>query len=126
MEYCAQAITELARHISEGLRQSDTAARLGGDEFGVILAQTAERTGASLVMKRLLRRIEKPFLSEGMELRLRASGGLALFPEDGREIDVLLEQADHAMYVEKRLRKQFKYVSSFNNPTNQRSSRLST
>ena len=99
-------LKEVARRITLGLRQSDTAARLGGDEFGLILTRVNERSGALLVMKRLLERIEEPFVFEGTELTLGVSAGLSVFPDDGKEIDVLLEQADKWMYEEKRLRKQ--------------------
>lgn len=99
------ALKELARRIKEALRQADTAARLGGDEFGIILTQLEHRSGAMLAAQRLVERIERPFLFEHHKLTLAASIGLAFFPDDGEQMDSLLEQADQSMYAEKRLRK---------------------
>lgn len=99
------ALKELVRRIMDVLRQSDTVARLGGDEFGVILTQIDHPSGAMLAAKRLAERIESPFLFERHNLTLAASIGQALFPDDGEQMDVLLEKADQAMYAEKRLRK---------------------
>jgi diguanylate cyclase (GGDEF) domain len=99
------ALKELVRRIMDVSRQSDTVARLGGDEFGIILTQIDHRAGAMLAAKRLVERIESPFLFEHHKLTLAASIGQALFPDDGEQMDVLLEKADQSMYAEKRLRK---------------------
>jgi diguanylate cyclase (GGDEF)-like protein len=99
------ALKELVRRIMGVLRQSDTVARLGGDEFGIILTHIDHPSGAMLAAKRLAERIESPFLFERHELSLAASIGRSLFPDDGEQMDVLLEKADQSMYAEKRLRK---------------------
>lgn len=100
------SLKELVRRIKNGLRRSDTVARLGGDEFGVILPQVDHPAGTTLAAKRLLEQIESPFLFEQHKLTLAASIGQSLFPDDGEQMDVLLEKADQSMYSEKRLRKQ--------------------
>lgn len=100
------SLQELVRRIKDVLRQSDTVARLGGDEFGVILPQIDHPSGTMLAAQRLIEQIEAPFQFERQTLTLAASIGLSAFPDDGEQIDVLLEKADQAMYAEKRLRKQ--------------------
>jgi diguanylate cyclase (GGDEF)-like protein len=105
------ALRELGQRIVGALRQADTAARLGGDEFAVIMAKVSNSEGASLVAKRLTERIEQPFRFEGRELRLAASVGIALFPDDSEELEPLLETADRNMYVSKRDRKQQSLVN---------------
>ncbi len=98
------AIKALAVRLTHGLRQSDTAARLGGDEFGLIVTRLTDRSAVLLVIKRLLARINDPFVFEDRELPLAVSVGLALYPDDGDEIEVLLEKADQSMYADKRSR----------------------
>lgn len=99
------ALQEFAHRVKDGLRQTDTVARLGGDEFGVILLQINHRSDAALAVGRMVERIEPPFLYESHKLTLAASIGMSLFPEDGEQMDSLVEKADRAMYEEKRLRK---------------------
>lgn len=108
---------ELVQRIKRVLRQSDTVARLGGDEFGVILPQIDHPIGTTLAAKRLVEQIELPFQFEHHNLTLAASLGLSVFPDDGEQIDVLLEKADQSMYVEKRLRKQRQTRASGNGQT---------
>jgi diguanylate cyclase (GGDEF)-like protein len=99
------AIKELAVRITHGLRQADTAARLGGDEFGLIITRLTDRSAVMLVIKRLLARINDPFVFEDRLLPLAVSVGLALYPDDGDEIEVLVEKADQSMYADKRSRR---------------------
>jgi diguanylate cyclase (GGDEF)-like protein len=100
-----EALKELARRLSADARQSDTAARLGGDEFGLVLSFVADRQGALHACRRISEQIEKPFTYEDRPLRLGASIGVAVYPDDGDQPDVLLEVADQAMYAAKRERK---------------------
>jgi diguanylate cyclase (GGDEF)-like protein len=100
-----EALKELARRLSADARQSDTAARLGGDEFALVLSSVADRQGAHLASRRIAERIEKPFTYENRPLGLGASIGVAVYPDDGDQPDMLLEVADQAMYAAKRQRK---------------------
>lgn len=100
------AIKELAARIKDASRQADTAARIGGDEFGVILFRVDNREGAELASHRFSQRIASPFLFEQRALALNASIGLVVFPDDGTEMDALLEKADQSMYEVKRRRKE--------------------
>ena len=99
------AIRETGQRISKVSRQSDTVAQLGGDEFAVIAADVNGRDNVTRHADRLANEIRKPFSFEGKELALDASIGLALFPDDGIELDTLIEKADQAMYAIKRTRK---------------------
>lgn len=99
------AIIEVARRAQAVARDSDTVARLGGDEYGVILAEVADRPGAERTAERIAEALARPFTFEDQPLPLRASIGVALYPEDAREMDDLLEKADRAMYRVKRARK---------------------
>src|SRR6185295_4839927 len=82
-------------------RPIDTVARLGGDEFAILLpgddAAKAER-----VAKALLHALEMPMTPEGHVVDVRASIGIAIYPEHGSERSTLLRHADAAMYAAKR------------------------
>lgn len=99
------AIVEAARRIALHARASDTIARLGGDEFGILLVSANDRNQARLVASRISERCAEPFAFESLTLRMGASIGAALFPDDADTLEALLEVADHAMYAEKRERK---------------------
>ncbi|RNF85240.1 sensor domain-containing diguanylate cyclase [Montanilutibacter psychrotolerans] len=96
------AIREIAQRIRQVTRGSDTVARLGGDEFGVILCYVDDHEGALAHAQRLAEQICQPFEFEQEIIALDASIGVAVFPEDGQEIDALLDQADQSMYATKR------------------------
>ena len=98
-------IAEFANRIKGAARLSDTVARLSGDEFGVILMPVDLPEGVGAAMQRLTHEIEPPFLFEGKTYQLRASIGAAHYPEEGEDINRLIELADHRMYVVKRERK---------------------
>jgi diguanylate cyclase (GGDEF)-like protein/PAS domain S-box-containing protein len=87
-----------AARLRLNLRETDTIARLGGDEFAVVLPGAPSARDGELVAAKLLNALTEPVMFEGHALRVRASIGLALFPEDGTDADALLRRADEAMY----------------------------
>ena len=80
------------------LREGDTLARLGGDEFTAILPVISHPGAASNVAKKFLACYAKPLNIDGQELRITASIGISIFPNDGEDADSLLDRADIAMY----------------------------
>jgi diguanylate cyclase (GGDEF)-like protein len=96
------AIKALAARIKEASRTADTVARVGGDEFGVILNSIDDRHGAQTHLTRLVEHIAQPFEFEDKSIPLDASVGLAVYPNDGSDLNRLLDVADHAMYEAKR------------------------
>lgn len=99
------AIREFALRLASGARRSDTVARLGGDEFGVVLSPTASTDGLHASTSRLVQQVRGPLMVEGCQIDLGASFGAALYPDDGSDIETLLDKADQAMYAVKRERK---------------------
>ncbi len=83
------------------LRASDVVARLGGDEFIILLPEIAQAEDATTVAKKLLTALRKPFRIEGREIFTSASIGISLYPEDGDEAEILMKNADQAMYCVK-------------------------
>lgn len=98
------AIRETALRISRIPRRSDIVARLGGDEFGVILSEIESRTDLIAIVERISQETDQPFRFEGRTLHLTASIGHARYPDDGTDVDSLLEVADRSMYQMKRSR----------------------
>jgi diguanylate cyclase (GGDEF)-like protein/PAS domain S-box-containing protein len=80
------------------LRQSDTVARQGGDEFIILIPDVYCPDGPEETAQRLLEGFHQPFLVAGQPINVSLSIGAAVFPEDSRDIGVLLRQADAAMY----------------------------
>ncbi|MET0681271.1 MAG: EAL domain-containing protein, partial [Burkholderiales bacterium] len=93
-----QILKEVAARLTRTLRAGDTVARLGGDEFVVVLQEVRDPGDAGVVAQNLLRELGPPYLVEGRELHLSASAGITLYPDDGRDADVLMKNADVAMY----------------------------
>jgi diguanylate cyclase (GGDEF)-like protein len=82
-------------------RRTDTLARLGGDEFAILLPGD-DAVAAESVAKAIQHALEMPMIPEGHHLTVRASIGLAVYPEHGDERSVLMRHADAAMYAAKR------------------------
>ncbi|GGY67599.1 putative bifunctional diguanylate cyclase/phosphodiesterase [Marinobacter zhanjiangensis] len=93
-------LTKVAERISTSVRAMDTVARLGGDEFTVILKETG-REGAKEAARALLSSLEQAFDVDSHRVSISGSIGLTLFPDDGKDVDQLMHNADQAMYAAK-------------------------
>ncbi len=93
-------LQQVAMRMRVTVREYDTVARLGGDEFAVLI-EDLEKDRPEDVAERVLRRIRLPIIVGDLELRVGASGGLAVFPYAAETIDALVRCADKAMYKAK-------------------------
>jgi diguanylate cyclase (GGDEF)-like protein/PAS domain S-box-containing protein len=98
-------LQEFARRLEHGMREADTVARLGGDEFVVLIEDVQRDEDAHAVAEKITLAIGQPIAIDGCTLHVRASMGIALYPDDGSDEDTLLGSADHAMYLEKGIRR---------------------
>jgi len=93
-----QLLTLLAQRLADHTRPQDAVARLGGDEFGLILSEVGD---AEEVLRRLRDVIEREVEVSGLPLSVESSIGYVISPDDGIDVDDLLQHADVAMYVAK-------------------------
>ena len=96
-----ELLKQVANRLRSCLREGDTVARLGGDEFIVLLPNINSDDIARLVAKKLEDAIKQPFFVDGNELFLTGSIGISMFPENGETADLLIKNADTAMYYTK-------------------------
>jgi diguanylate cyclase (GGDEF)-like protein len=90
----------LAQRMLNGIRASDTIARIGGDEFSVILV-SVELVLAEAIAKKMIEMITPLIEIDGHSLKVGASVGLAIYPQDGHNAELLMQHADVAMYYAK-------------------------
>jgi diguanylate cyclase (GGDEF)-like protein len=97
---------ELLRAVAERLgtfvREEDTLARFGGDEFILLITGIASERDVATVSKKILETIRAPFHLDGRELSITLSVGVSVFPTDGQTPEILVRNADVAMYRSKR------------------------
>ena len=91
-----------ARRLQACVRQSDTVCRQGGDEFVVLLAEVEVIGDAALTATKLIEAMAEPYLIDGHRLYVTVSIGVSIFPDDGRDIEALVRNADTAMYHAKK------------------------
>lgn len=93
-------LVEIAKRLKQLVREEDTLSRQGGDEF-ILLLPGVSADGAAHVAKKLLVAVEQPIGIKEHELTITASIGIALFPDDGLNMEELFKRADAAMYLAK-------------------------
>lgn len=99
-----QLLKAVAERLQSGFRAVDTVARLGGDEFVLILYDQSNEELISQETERINEVFSAPFYIDGHEIFVSYSAGFSLYPQDGRNAEVLLMNADVAMYRAKEQR----------------------
>lgn len=88
----------VAKRLQSVVREGDTVARIGGDEFVILLLNIQTDDAAAKVARKIITTIAEPFELAEHELSASVSIGISLYPNDSDDIDVLLKNADKAMY----------------------------
>jgi diguanylate cyclase (GGDEF)-like protein len=106
-------LCKLAKRLQKSTREGDTLGRMGGDEFVVLIESYQDETQLLEVARKVLETVAQPFRFRGTTHHVTASIGIATYPQDGREAQQLMKNADTAMYDAKRQGKnQFRFHSS--------------
>jgi diguanylate cyclase len=92
----------VAGRLASTVRAADSVGRHGGDEFLILLTEVATLADAASIADKLLSALSAPSLVGQHVLRLAASIGIALYPDDGIDTQTLIASADDAMYHAKR------------------------
>ena len=96
-----KVLKEAAKILTAQLRSTDLIARIGGDEFVILLVHPCDRAGVAVSGERIIKALAQPIRIDGVEIKVGASIGAALFPEDGDTVEALLKKADNALYAAK-------------------------
>lgn len=98
-----EVLRNVSKRLQSIIRDDDTLVRLGGDEFVIIINDIKSEEHLIKFSKKILSLFKERFKIFDHELILSTSVGIAIFPKDGKNIDLLLRNADIAMYHAKEL-----------------------
>ena len=93
-----QLLRSVADRLATCVRASDTICRQGGDEFVILLAEIEQPQDAAHIAEKLRDAFAAPLLIGGHELHVTLSIGISVYPDDGLTVDIVMQNADTAMY----------------------------
>nr|MEE4266567.1 EAL domain-containing protein [Candidatus Krumholzibacteria bacterium] len=112
-------LQQIASRLNSCIRRGDTLSRLGGDEFVLLLPNIADAREAATVARKIQQSLVPAFDLGGHQVYSRASIGIAVYPEDGTDVQTLLKHADTAMYAAKNAgRNRYRFFSEEMNRRN--------
>jgi diguanylate cyclase (GGDEF)-like protein len=97
-----ELLKAVARCLTNCIRKDDTVARCGGGEFIVVLGGLGDSKDAAIIGSEIVHELSKPVHVEQHELDISCSVGISVYPEDGKDVNTLMVNADVAMYHAKR------------------------
>jgi diguanylate cyclase (GGDEF)-like protein len=97
-----KVLRQVAENLVSVVREEDTVSRHGGDEFIILLTELSQPRDALAIAEKLIAAVSAPAELDGHDVRVTASVGIALYPDDGEDVDTLVARADAAMYESKR------------------------
>lgn len=108
-----ELLQAVSHRLQQCLREGDTLARFGGDEFTLLLPQIYGPEDAEAICKKIIHILREPFVVEGHEIYVTISIGVAIYPHDGTNMEVLVKNADIAMYhIKGRGKNDYQFFSS--------------
>lgn len=97
-----EVLIAAGNRLQECVRKSDTVARMGGDEFTIIIRNAEDRKSIHGVVKKIHDVLQKAITIDSFECSVNSSIGVAIYPDDGADSEILLKNADSSMYEVKR------------------------
>lgn len=94
-------LQQVAKRITDHVRDGDIVSRMGGDEFVLLLRDVSDKKLLFTIAERIIHEIRKPIIIENREFHVTASIGISIFPDHGNSLDLLIKNADIAMYQRK-------------------------
>jgi diguanylate cyclase (GGDEF)-like protein len=94
-------LIEVGARLRQALPQVDMVARVGGDEFGILVPGISDSAAARVIAAKLISELIRPAAIDGLELEFEASIGIALFPENGTDVETLIRRADVSVHLSK-------------------------
>jgi diguanylate cyclase (GGDEF)-like protein/PAS domain S-box-containing protein len=108
-----ELLQSVSRRLLASVRGSDTVSRLGGDEFVILLSEITQAVDAATSAKKILLALSAPHSIGGQDVHIVGSIGISVYPEDGRDAETLIKNADTAMYNAKESgRNNFQYFKA--------------
>ncbi len=93
-----QVLKTLGKRLNQAIREEDTLARLGGDEFVILMPEIESDEAITTVGQRVTEKVRHAITVDEEQLFVTASIGTCIFPDDGKNAEQLLKNADTAMY----------------------------
>jgi diguanylate cyclase (GGDEF)-like protein/PAS domain S-box-containing protein len=93
-----KVLVEVGRRLKSCLRASDVVARLGGDEFTVVVEDVQNNKDLEILGQKIIHNVSTKILISSHQIQLGVSIGVAIYPENGADINLLVKHADSAMY----------------------------
>jgi len=100
-----KVLKNIASRIENSLKEKDLKARMGGDEFLIALSNLKSKADIIRVAERLIEDIKKPLVVEEKNISINISAGISIYPDDSEELEILMRNADSAMYKAKKKNK---------------------
>lgn len=97
-----RVLVNFANILKSAVRETDTVARLGGDEFVILLDAIDAPQQINVVVRKLHDLFQGTMQINGQEIHVHASTGVSIYPNDGKDTDELMQNADQAMYHSKK------------------------
>jgi len=91
-------LQQVAKRLLSCVRETDTVTRFGGDEFLIIATEINAPENAAQIAEKVIHVVSQPIVFNGRQSVVSASIGIALFPDDGTDMDQLIKKSDEAMY----------------------------
>jgi diguanylate cyclase (GGDEF)-like protein/PAS domain S-box-containing protein len=96
-----QLLVAVAERLKLQVREIDTVSRFGGDEFAVLMSEVSSRHDVTVLAEKILAALSLPYTIAGNVIHITGSMGIAIYPDDGRDMEIIMSKADTAMYKAK-------------------------